>query len=75
MAVASLLDRLGIFHGPSPDRGANPDSANLDELTAIEFVHLMNAEDGKVVPAVASQAEAVARAIEVIAERHARGAD
>jgi N-acetylmuramic acid 6-phosphate etherase len=51
----------------------NPDSANLDELTAIEFVHLMNAEDGKVVPAVASQAEVIASAIEVIADRMRAG--
>jgi N-acetylmuramic acid 6-phosphate (MurNAc-6-P) etherase len=32
----------------------NPDSANLDELAPIEFVHSMNAEDGKMVPAMAS---------------------
>ena len=33
----------------------------------------MNAEDAKVVPAVASQAEAIARAVEVIAERFRAG--
>src|SRR5579883_2057318 len=47
----------------------NPASTKLDELTALEIVRLMNAEDGRVVPAVASQAEAIARAVEVIAER------
>ena len=47
----------------------NPASANLDELSPLELVRLMNAEDAKVIPAVASQAESIARAIEGIAER------
>src|SRR5436305_8863184 len=47
----------------------NPASTRLDELTALEIVRLMNAEDGRVAAAVATQAEAVARAVEVIAER------
>jgi N-acetylmuramic acid 6-phosphate etherase len=47
----------------------NPASAELDELTPLQLVRLMTAEDGKVAPAVGSQAEAIARAIEVIAER------
>jgi N-acetylmuramic acid 6-phosphate etherase len=44
-------------------------SRNLDELAPLEFVRLMNGEDARVIPAVASQAEAIARAIEVVAER------
>jgi N-acetylmuramic acid 6-phosphate etherase len=44
-------------------------SRNLDELTPLEFVRLMNGEDARVIPAVASQAEAIARAIEVVADR------
>src|SRR5260370_35004563 len=47
----------------------NPASTNLDELTPLQLVRLMNAEDARVIPAVASQAEAIARAVEVIAER------
>src|SRR3954454_794917 len=47
----------------------NPASANLDELTPLELVRLMNAEDAKVAPAVATQAEAIARAVDVIADR------
>jgi N-acetylmuramic acid 6-phosphate etherase len=47
----------------------NPASTRLDELTALEIVRLMNAEDGRVAAAVATQAEAVARAVEVIADR------
>lgn len=51
----------------------NPASVNLDELTALQIVRLMNTEDARVIPAVASQAEAIARAIDVIAERLAAG--
>jgi N-acetylmuramic acid 6-phosphate etherase len=47
----------------------NPASAELDELTALQFVQLMNAEDARVLPAVASQTEVIARAVEVITER------
>ena len=47
----------------------NPASADLDALTPLEIVRLMNAEDAKVVAAVAAQADAIARAIEVIADR------
>ncbi|HJT77085.1 MAG TPA: hypothetical protein VJ739_07755, partial [Gemmataceae bacterium] len=47
----------------------NPASTNLDELTPLEFVRLMSAEDARVAPAVAAEAEVIARAIEVIADR------
>src|SRR6516225_9940167 len=47
----------------------NPASTKLDELTPLEIVRLMNAEDGRVIPAIASQAEAIARAVEIIADR------
>lgn len=47
----------------------NPASADLDARTAIEIVRLMNAEDASVPAAVATQAEAIARAIDVIADR------
>jgi N-acetylmuramic acid 6-phosphate etherase len=51
----------------------NPASANLDALTSIEIVRLMNAEDASIASAVATQAEAIAQAIDVIAERFRRG--
>lgn len=47
----------------------NPASADLDELTPLQLVRLMNAEDEKVIAAVGSQAVAIARAVEVIAGR------
>jgi N-acetylmuramic acid 6-phosphate etherase len=51
----------------------NPASAELDALSPQQFVQLVITEDAKVVPAVASQAEAIARAIEVIADRLGAG--
>jgi N-acetylmuramic acid 6-phosphate etherase len=47
----------------------NPASANLDELTPLEIVRLMNREDGRSVAAVESQAEEIAQAIDLIADR------
>ena len=47
----------------------NPASMHLDKLTPLEIVHLMNAEDAQVPHAVAKQADAIARAIEIIADR------
>jgi N-acetylmuramic acid 6-phosphate etherase len=47
----------------------NPASSELDELSPLQLVRLMNAEDAKVIPAVATQAEVIAQAVEVITER------
>src|SRR5206468_6314335 len=46
---------------------------NLDELSALEIVRLMNAEDAQVAAAAATQAEAIARAIDLIADRLRQG--
>jgi N-acetylmuramic acid 6-phosphate etherase len=51
----------------------NPASTRLDEMTALELVRLMNAEDDRIPAVVAGQAEAIARAIEVIAARLREG--
>ncbi|TWT87228.1 N-acetylmuramic acid 6-phosphate etherase [Pseudobythopirellula maris] len=51
----------------------NPASEQLDGLTPAEFVRLCNAEDAKVADAVAREADAIASAIEVIADRLQRG--
>lgn len=47
----------------------NPASEDLDGLSALELVRLINTEDAKVTAAVAEQAEAIAHAIDVVAER------
>ncbi|MCI0642481.1 MAG: N-acetylmuramic acid 6-phosphate etherase [Gemmataceae bacterium] len=47
----------------------NPASTNLDELTPLDLVRLMCAEDAQVPVAVAAQAEPIAQAIDAIAAR------
>ncbi len=44
----------------------NPATADLDRLTSLEFVRLVNREDARVASAVAAAAPAIARAIERI---------
>src|SRR5437868_2194333 len=51
----------------------NPDSMHLDELSALEIVRLMNREDGRAVEAVATEAQVIARAIDLIAQKLAAG--
>jgi N-acetylmuramic acid 6-phosphate etherase len=51
----------------------NPASEQIDTLSPLEIVRLMNAEDAKVPEAVGRQAEPIARAIEVIAGRLRNG--
>ena len=51
----------------------NPASERIDTLSPLEIVRLMNAEDAKVAEAVAQQAESIARAIEVVADRLRHG--
>jgi N-acetylmuramic acid 6-phosphate etherase len=49
--------------------GRNPASEAIDGLSALQIVRLMNAEDATVAGAVGREADSIARAIEVIAER------
>jgi N-acetylmuramic acid 6-phosphate etherase len=51
----------------------NPASERLDSLTPMELVRLINEEDAKCAHAVAEQAEAIAKAIEIIAHRLSHG--
>ena len=51
----------------------NPASTRLDELTAEELVGLMNREDATVAAAVGVQSGRIARAVEVVADRLAKG--
>lgn len=51
----------------------NPASTRIDELDALGIVRLMNAEDAGVAAAVGRQADAIARAIDVIAAGLAAG--
>src|SRR5947209_7773855 len=51
----------------------NPASHRLDELTPAELVALMNREDATIAAAVGAQAAVIARAVEVVADRLAKG--
>jgi N-acetylmuramic acid 6-phosphate etherase len=51
----------------------NPQTRDLDNLTSLELVRLINSEDARVAGAVAAEAGAIARAIDVIADRLAAG--
>jgi N-acetylmuramic acid 6-phosphate etherase len=51
----------------------NPASADLDRLSTIDFVRLVNGEDAKLANAVAEQAQKIAIAIDLIADRLAGG--
>src|SRR3954449_3896374 len=47
----------------------NPASEKIDTLSPLEIVRLMNAEDARVAEAVGREAEPIARAVQVIADR------
>jgi N-acetylmuramic acid 6-phosphate etherase len=51
----------------------NPASEDLDGLTAPQIVRLISSEDAKIADAVAEQADAIAMAIDIIADRLGRG--
>ena len=51
----------------------NPLTRELDNLSALEIVNLINSEDAKIADAVAEVSGSIAQAIEVIADRLSRG--
>jgi N-acetylmuramic acid 6-phosphate etherase len=51
----------------------NPRSADLDRLSPLELVRLINREDRQVAEAVGREAEAIARGVELVAETLAGG--
>ena len=51
----------------------NPDTMNIDQLSTLDMVKLINKEDHKVAEAVALVTDKIAEAIDVIAERMAKG--
>ena len=53
--------------------GINPNTANIDQLSTLDMVKLINKEDHKVAEAVALVTDKIAEAIDVIAERMAKG--
>src|SRR5581483_6448532 len=51
----------------------NPATTEIDRMSALEMVQVMNAEDAKVAEAIKQELAYIARAIEGIAERLRRG--
>jgi len=51
----------------------NPRTRDIDRVTTLEMIRLIADEDTRVAPAVAAEAEQIARAIDVIAQRLQRG--
>ncbi len=51
----------------------NPRTTHIDEISTVEMLTAINREDASVAAAVASQLPAIARAVDAIAERFARG--
>src|SRR5688572_6135841 len=43
----------------------NPDTAEIDRLSALEIARIINREDHRIAPAVATQLDCIARAIEM----------
>jgi N-acetylmuramic acid 6-phosphate etherase len=61
------------MHENLTTEGVNPASADLDRLSTLELVRLINAEDARVSAAVGAQSEAIAEAVDVVAARLAQG--
>jgi N-acetylmuramic acid 6-phosphate etherase len=57
------------MHDNLTTEAANPDSAELDRLSSIELVRLINAEDAKIAAAVDAQSEVIAEAVDLISAR------
>jgi N-acetylmuramic acid 6-phosphate etherase len=65
----TIMDPLGPSLQQLTTEQANPASAAIDTLSALEIVTLMNAEDRRVPTAVDSQLPAIAAAVDVITAR------
>ncbi len=68
-----MTDSTKLSLGSLTTEARNPRTTDLDHLNALELVKLINSEDEKVAGAVAEVAEAIAAAIDVIADRLSRG--
>lgn len=51
----------------------NPNTMNIDRVSTLELVKMINEEDKKVAYAIEQQSENIAKAIDIIAERMSRG--
>jgi N-acetylmuramic acid 6-phosphate etherase len=51
----------------------NPSSARIDEVSTLDMLAIINTEDARIAPAVASELPAIARAVDLVASRLGRG--
>jgi N-acetylmuramic acid 6-phosphate etherase len=61
------------MHENLTTEAVNPASDDLDRLSTLDLVRLINAEDATVAAAVGAQSEAIAEAVDVVAARLAQG--
>jgi N-acetylmuramic acid 6-phosphate etherase len=71
--ISESLTRIDFMLENLTTEASNPASERLDSLSPLELVLLINSEDAKVADAVADQAEPIAKAIDVIANRLQHG--
>lgn len=53
--------------------GRNPDTMNIDSVSTLEMIEMINEEDKKVAFAVAKEKESIAKAVDLIADRLSEG--
>ncbi|MDH4018601.1 MAG: N-acetylmuramic acid 6-phosphate etherase [Xanthomonadales bacterium] len=68
-----MTDSTKVSLGQLTTEARNPLTQDLDNLSALEIVKVMNAEDKKLAAAVRKVSEPIAKAIDVIADRLSRG--
>ena len=71
--IISMTDSIKTSLGLLTTEARNPLTQDIDNLSALEIVKLINSEDEKVARAVEEVAESIAQAIDVIADRLSGG--
>jgi len=71
--IISMTDSIKTSLGLLTTEARNPLTQDIDNLSALEIVKLINSEDEKVARAVGEVAESIAQAIDVIADRLSGG--
>ena len=62
-----------IEYGKLTTEQRNPRSMNIDSMSIIEIVDLINSEDARVIEAVHKEREAIAKAVEIVAQAFRSG--
>ena len=71
--IKAMTDSINQSLGLLTTEARNPLTHDLDNLSALELVKLINSEDEKVAAAVAAVSESIAKAIDKIANRLSAG--